>query len=256
MSSATGTAVARSVREVADGVYLVERAHVNCYILVDDDGVTLVDAGLPGTWRPLLETLRALGRKPGYVAGIVLTHGHFDHVGLARRFAERGIPIWAHAGDERLVRHPYRYRHEAARLRYPFTHPRAIPVLGRMAGAGALNVRGTHVTDRLIDGVPLELPGRLIPIWSPGHTDGHCGFHLPQRDVLFSGDALVTLDPYTGETGPRAVARAATADSGVAVASLARLEATGASTVLPGHGEPWTEGIGRAAELARAAGVA
>lgn len=254
--SATAARSDARLREVADGVFLIERAHVNCYLIVDDDGLTLVDAGLPGSWGPLLATLRALGRRPGQIAGLVLTHGHFDHVGVARRFAERGIPIWAHPGDLRLVRHPYRYAHEAARIRYPLTHPRAVPVLGRMALAGALTVRGVDASGELQDGTPVDLPGRPVPVWSPGHTDGHCGFHLPDRDVLLSGDALVTLDPYTGETGPRAVARAATADSTQALESLARLETTGARTVLPGHGEPWTDGIARAADLARAAGVA
>jgi glyoxylase-like metal-dependent hydrolase (beta-lactamase superfamily II) len=32
----------------------------------------------------------------------------------------------------------------------------------------------------------------------PGHTFGHCALHLADRDVLFTGDALVTRDPYTG----------------------------------------------------------
>jgi glyoxylase-like metal-dependent hydrolase (beta-lactamase superfamily II) len=65
----------------------------------------------------------------------------------------------------------------------------------------------------------------------------------------------VTLNPYTGETGPRIVAGAATADSGRALASLEALIATGAEMLLPGHGEPWTRGIAEAAERARAAGA-
>jgi glyoxylase-like metal-dependent hydrolase (beta-lactamase superfamily II) len=91
-------------------------------------------------------------------------------------------------------------------------------------------------------------------VFSPGHTYGHCALHLPDRDVLLVGDALVTLDPYTGRTGPRIVAGAATADSDLALRSLDALAGTGARLVLPGHGEPWRDGAPRAAELARAAG--
>jgi glyoxylase-like metal-dependent hydrolase (beta-lactamase superfamily II) len=75
-------------------------------------------------------------------------------------------------------------------------------------------------------------------------------------DVLFTGDALVTRDPYTGSTGPRLTALAATTDVAQARASLDRIAATGANTLLPGHGEPWTGGAEEAARLAREAGAA
>ena len=67
-------------------------------------------------------------------------------------------------------------------------------------------------------------------------------------------DALVTLDPYTGTTGPQIVASAATADTALAMESLGPIADTGASTVLPGHGEPWTDGVDAAVGHARAVG--
>jgi glyoxylase-like metal-dependent hydrolase (beta-lactamase superfamily II) len=71
---------------------------------------------------------------------------------------------------------------------------------------------------------------------------------------VIAGDAIVTLNPYTGDTGPRIVAGAATANSGIALDSLEALNATGATTVFTGHGEPWRDGIRKAVELARMAG--
>ncbi|MGT2425014.1 hypothetical protein [Amnibacterium kyonggiense] len=90
----------------------------------------------------------------------------------------------------------------------------------------------------------------------PGHTFGHCALHLADRDVLLTGDALVTLDPYTGRRGPRIVAGAATADSVANLRSLGVLETTFARIVLPGHGDQWRQGIRTAVELARTAGAA
>lgn len=78
-------------------------------------------------------------------------------------------------------------------------------------------------------------------LFTPGHTLGHCALHLPERDAVLSGDALVTLDPYAG---------AATADSPMALASPAAPADTGARSVLPGHGEPRTDGVATAVELA------
>jgi glyoxylase-like metal-dependent hydrolase (beta-lactamase superfamily II) len=92
-------------------------------------------------------------------------------------------------------------------------------------------------------------------IRTPGHTLGHCALHLPERDVVIAGDAIVTLNPYTARRGPQIVAGAATVDSRRALDSLDALADTGARTVLVGHGEPWTGGAEQAVLAARAAGA-
>jgi glyoxylase-like metal-dependent hydrolase (beta-lactamase superfamily II) len=244
-------------RDVGKGVHRLEHAYVNCYLVEDDDGrLTVVDAGLPAFWPLLGQALRELGRRPRDIAALVLTHAHFDHVGVARRLQERfGVPVWAHEKEQYLAAHPYRYAHENMRGIYPLRYPRAAVILGAMARAGALTVKGVSGTRSLEDGETLDVPGRPRVVLSPGHTYGHCALHLPDRDVLLTGDALVTLDPYTAHTGPRIIAGAATADSAMALDSLDLLAATGAGTVLPGHGEPWREGIGSAVAAARAAGA-
>lgn len=187
---------------------------------------------------------------------MVLTHAHFDHVGVAARVRARtGATVWAHEQEAYLAAHPYRYDHENVRTLYPLRYPRSLPILAAMARAGALHVRGVRNLARLEPGEVLDVPGRPVVVLSPGHTFGHCALHLPDRGVLFTGDALVTLDPYTAKTGPRIVAGAATADAAMALRSLDALAATGAHTVLPGHGEPWTHGIRAAADHARAVGA-
>lgn len=241
----------------APGVARLEHAYVNCYVISDDRGATLVDAGLPRMWRALPRLLAAVDRTPADVRAVVLTHAHFDHVGFARRaMRELHTDVWVHPADARLAAHPYRYAHENPRAVYPIRHPRAVPILGAMVAAGAARVRGVTVVRSLVPGTRLKVPGRPDVVACPGHTDGHVALHLPDRGVLLSGDALVTLDPYTGRTGPRIVAGAATADSALNLASLDALAATGADVVLPGHGEPWTGGAAEAVRLARAAGRA
>jgi glyoxylase-like metal-dependent hydrolase (beta-lactamase superfamily II) len=240
---------------VAPGVHQLEHAHVNCYLVEGEAGITLVDAAFPATWPLLKQALRALHREPTDVKALVLTHAHFDHLGFARRIqSEWGVPVWAHAAEEYLARHPYRYAHERSRLLYPIRHPRVVPVLGSMVRAGALNVRGISGLRFFEPGDTLTVPGAPRVVFSPGHTFGHSALLLADRDALLTGDALVTLDPYTGATGPRIVAGAATANSTEALASLQTLADTGARVVLPGHGLVWTEGIAAAAAAARAVG--
>jgi glyoxylase-like metal-dependent hydrolase (beta-lactamase superfamily II) len=239
---------------VADGVHRVEDAYVNWYAIEGDDGVTVVDAGFPSSWRSFEELLKRIGRRMEDVRAVVLTHGHFDHVGFAERArAELAIPVWVPDDDGWLARHPYRYETERPRILYLWKPP-VLKIMATMAAAGALAVEGVWECERYQDGQELPVPGRPRVVGTPGHTFGHSSLVLADRGVVIAGDAVVTLDIYTAQKGPRVVARAATANSDRALASLDRIEELGDLLLLPGHGDPYPSAA-RAASLARAAGV-
>jgi glyoxylase-like metal-dependent hydrolase (beta-lactamase superfamily II) len=243
-------------RNVVPGVHRLEHAYVNCYLIEEGTAVTIVDAAFPSTWRHLLTALEAIGRGVGDIEAIVLTHGHFDHVGFAARaVSELSVPVWVHPEDKTLAAHPYRYARERTPFVYPFRYPAAIPVLAAMTAAGALAVKGVKSVRELPSNGALDVPGRPHVVFSPGHTFGHCALHLPDRGVLLSGDALVTLDPYKATHGPQIVAGAATADSPMALESLQALADTEADAVLPGHGSPWMAGIRSAVARALVTGA-
>ena len=248
--------MARLHRDVANGIHRIEHAHVNLYLVEGDGGeYTVVDAGLPGVWSHLARLLGEVGANPNKVAALVLTHAHFDHVGVASAMQkEWRLPVWTHTDETRLAAHPLRYQHERNRFAVPLSHPRSLPIVARMTLAGALMVRGVKSVSVFDKDRSLDVPGKPVPVFTPGHTFGHTALHFPERDAIITGDALVTLDPYTGERGPQIVSGAATADSAQALNSLAALRDTGAAVVLPGHGEAWTGGISDATELARRRG--
>jgi glyoxylase-like metal-dependent hydrolase (beta-lactamase superfamily II) len=100
------------------------------------------------------------------------------------------------------------------------------------------------------DGATLDVPGSPRVIAVPGHSAGSAALHLPDRDTLFIGDAIVTKAVTTGRTGARLSPFSSDPDQ--ALASLARLEGVEAGLVLPGHGEPWTAGVAAAIDEARA----
>ncbi|PZE27979.1 MULTISPECIES: MBL fold metallo-hydrolase [unclassified Curtobacterium] len=237
-------------RDVAEGIHRLEIAHTNLYLVETGDQLLVVDSGLPAAWPHLLVAIAELGYTPDAVEGIALTHGHFDHVGTAARARrEWDVPVLVHPRDAELAAHPYRYRTERNRLVYPLTHPAGLPKLARMVVAGALMVEGVTDTKPLDERDAVQASPWIIE--TPGHTDGHVALYFADRDALIAGDAIVTLDPYTGGIGPQIVAGSATADSGAALESLDRLVDTEARIVLPGHGPQWRRGIRSAVEQAK-----
>jgi glyoxylase-like metal-dependent hydrolase (beta-lactamase superfamily II) len=241
-------------RDVAEGVHMVEDSYVNWYLIEDGRRLTLVDAGTPAGWGRLQDALSALGRALSDVKALLVTHAHYDHVGFAERARRRlGIPVWLHENDVRLSRHPQLYG--AERLPLLYLKNRGL----RRVALSFLRSRAFFAPPvkevRTYDGEgPVDVPGRPRVVFTPGHTMGHCSIHLPERDLLIAGDAIVTFDPYTGAAGPRLVAKGATDDTQEALRSLDKIEALDAGTLAVGHGQPFHGGAPEAARLARAAG--
>jgi glyoxylase-like metal-dependent hydrolase (beta-lactamase superfamily II) len=248
------TAEAAIEPSVAEGILRVPHTYVNWYLLDDADGVTIVDAGLPRHWDLLPKALERIGRRLDDVRALVLTHGHYDHVGFAERArTELRIPVYAPRGED-LYHHPLRFPFERPPFFYA-TNPGFLKVAARFAANGALWTKGVEEVTLYGDGEELPVPGHPRAIATPGHTAGHTALHLPDRDTILTGDALVTLDPYTLLEGPRLVAKAALTDSRQNLSSLDRIADSGANRLLPGHGEPWSGRAEDAVEIARRNGT-
>src|SRR5215207_312097 len=122
-------------RDVADGVHRVGEHFVNWYLIEESGQLTVVDAGLPASWHSLLEALNVIGRTPGDVEALVLTHAHFDHIGFAERArVELGIPVWVHENDVPLTRQPWLYMSERSPLSY--LDRKTLPIVSSFVRAG------------------------------------------------------------------------------------------------------------------------
>jgi glyoxylase-like metal-dependent hydrolase (beta-lactamase superfamily II) len=241
---------------VADGVHRIEDAYTNWYLVEDAGRLTIVDTGVPTSWDSLQGALVRLGHRAENIDAVVLTHAHYDHVGFAEKARrELEVPVYVHENDAPLARHPWRFDFERAPFVYPVTHPQSLPIAASLAVNRAFFAPPVREVVRYDSSGTLPVPGTPHIVFTPGHTLGHCSLHLPDRDVVIAGDALVMLDPYTARTGPCLVARAAVADSERNLRTLDALAATGARIVLTGHGEPWTGGAEAAVARAREAGT-
>jgi glyoxylase-like metal-dependent hydrolase (beta-lactamase superfamily II) len=237
-------------RDVAEGVHRIDHSFVNWYLVEDGDRLTVVDAGTPDAWSELENAVRAIGRRLSDIEALVLTHAHYDHVGLAERMRrELRIPVWLHRDDVPLSRHPALYRAEELPLKY-FRNWKFVKVAATFARSRAFFARPLKEVATYAGEGPVDVPGRPHIVFTPGHTMGHCALHFPDRGLVVAGDAIATWDPYTGRRGPRLMAKAATHDTERALRSLERIGGLDADVVAVGHGDPFT---GAAAEAARTA---
>jgi glyoxylase-like metal-dependent hydrolase (beta-lactamase superfamily II) len=207
---------------------------VASYLIETDEGITLIDAGMPGHWRDLQSTLAEIGRPVSDIRGVVLTHGDSDHIGFAERLRrEAGVPVFVHFADAHRVR-------TGEKPKTPMGSAKLGPMLSFLGyGIRKRALRTPQVAEvhEIADGDVLDLPGSPVVIGMPGHSPGSIAVHVPVVDAVFVGDALTTRHVLTGKVGAQPAPF--TDEPTEALASLDRLAGVEASWVLPGHGAPW-----------------
>ena len=177
----------RAITRIAPDVGWLPISFVNVYFVGRPGGPwVLIDAGLPGRSSQIRAAAAARYGTASRPEAILLTHGHWDHVGSAQRLAEGwDVPIYAHT-----LEHPYL----TGRSAYPPPDPTiggAIAFLSRFMPSTAYDFGA-----RLRPLSSKQVPG--LPDWewlpTPGHSPGHVSFFRPADRVLLAGDAFATMD--------------------------------------------------------------
>jgi len=166
------------MRVTSHGNYLTQLTRlphvfpVNCYLVREDDGLTLIDAALPGS----APAIRAAARKHGLpIRRIVLTHTHLDHVGSldVLRKALPDAEVLISERDARML--------AGDRSVDPGETPAKL--------RGSWKTCATRPTGFLRHG---DRVGSLQVVASPGHTPGHMALFDPRDGSLIAGDAFQT----------------------------------------------------------------
>lgn len=228
------------VTEAGSGVFHVQGAGTNWQLLVDGREVTLVDAAWPRDFGLIAASLAAVGRSPGDVVTILLTHAHRDHLGTAAEFRRRyGTPVRSHVAEAAHARGEVIEEISKPALLARLWRPTVMVFAANVLWHGAIRAVRLPDVETFEEGAALDVPGRPVPVATPGHTSGHCSFHLPDAGVLIAGDALVTFDLLRRRPMIGVMPRVFDHDPARSALSLRRLASLDARVVLPGHGAPF-----------------
>ena len=212
---------------------------VNVFSVAHQDGSwTLIDAGLPLAGPVIRRWAEKTFSTPPN--GIVLTHGHFDHVSSAATLAHHwNVPVYAH---------PLEFPYLSGEKEYP--KPNAGAGGGLMSLLSPLYPRSPVDLGSSLRALPAaDGPISMLPGWellhTPGHTPGHVSFYRPEDRTLLVGDAFCTTKPesffeaalaqHAELHGPPSYFTSDWAQARQSVQKLARIDA---ATVAPGHGKP------------------
>jgi glyoxylase-like metal-dependent hydrolase (beta-lactamase superfamily II) len=228
--------------------------YVLVYLFETDRGPYLMDAGwnTDDAFAALEEGMQVAGCEVGDVQGVMVTHIHPDHYGLAGRIREAsGAWISLHPADAELIHDRYDepddlLQRVAAALRRMGAPDEEVTPLQNAAMPVRSLVDPVLPDVLLEDGARPEVPGwSLEAIWTPGHSPGHLCFYESERELMLSGDHVLPRITPNIPFHPQAGAN----PLGDFLASLDKLEPYVVDEVLPAHEYRFDDLQGRLEEL-------
>jgi len=236
----TAGLVAGEAGLVAEGVWAVQGqpGRCNVYLIEDDGGVTLFDAGA----RTMVRAVASAGAKLGGIRRVVLGHGHTDHRGVAPSL---GVPVLCHPDEVQDAEGSGGFRYWPPKLAgLPFGHRQLHRLLHRYAwDGGPVKIAGT-----LVEGD--EVAGFKV-IELPGHAPGQIGLWRESDRLALSSDCFYTLDIWGRDSEPHLPFPIYNFDTEQARQSIRKLAALEPAAAWPGHAKPVTGDV--RSQLERAA---
>jgi glyoxylase-like metal-dependent hydrolase (beta-lactamase superfamily II) len=226
--------------EVSPDIYSYTIQIVNICLIgrPGTEDVVLIDAGMPGSADKIISVTEERFGKGIRPKAIILTHGHFDHVGAIIELVQYWrCPVYAHEMEIPFL---------TGKMSYPNPDPTVeggmIAKLSSFFPNEPINL-GSHIEQLPSNGTIPSLP-KFRWIHTPGHTPGHVSLFRDEDRALIAGDAFVTVkqeylyEVMTQEQEISGPPRYFTPDWDSAFESVKRLEHLKLTVAVTGHGQP------------------
>lgn len=210
--------------EVVKNIHLVPGVVANPYLIINSESLTLIDAGLPWSYKKILKYITSLGFEAEDIRDIIITHADSDHVGgLATIQSRSEGRVFASEIEAQAIVQGIQSRP----LKLSGVQKRLFSLASVFFRAAPVEVDHILTNEEI-----LPVMGGLRIIETPGHTPGHISLYAEVEGVLFCGDSLRCPD------GRIKVSRGVnTWDEELAWQSAELQAGLGASIVCPGHGD-------------------
>ena len=210
--------------EVVNNVHLIPGIVANPYLIINPEGLTLIDTGLPKSDKKILEYVTSLGYDIGDIKEIIITHADGDHVGgLVAIKAGSGGQVFASEIEAKAIAEGVQSR------------PLKLSGVQKLLFSAArvfFKAAPAKVDQIVINEEIIPVMGGLRVVDTPGHTPGHISLYVEEQGVLFCGDSLRCPD------GQIKVSKGVnTWDEEQAWQSAGIQAGLGARIVCPGHGD-------------------
>lgn len=224
-----------SIQQVVPGFYWISLGFVNAYLLETQTGLVLIDTGVSNSTDKILSAVASLGKKPGDIKHILVTHLHGDHTGsLAALKKATGAPAYMHSLDAQMVRIG-----QAGRPFQPGPGLLSRFIIFLMSRRGPTLIESAEVENELSDGQILDSVVGIKVIHAPGHAAGQVAFLIPLH-----GGILVAADSCGNRSGLAYPPIFEDMDTGMQ--SLKKLSTLDFEVAVFGHGKPITSGASKA----------
>jgi glyoxylase-like metal-dependent hydrolase (beta-lactamase superfamily II)/predicted ester cyclase len=214
---------------VAEGVWVVQGqpARCNVYLIEDEDGVTLFDAGA----RTMTRAVARAGARRGGIRRVVLGHGHTDHRGTAPAI---GAPVYCHPEEVIDAEGSGGFRYWPEGLKgIPTPHRQVQRLMHRYAwDGGPVEISGTVSEGDDVAGF------RVVEL--PGHAPGQIGLFRESDRLALVSDCFYTLDIWGRDSEPHVPFPVYNYDTEQARASMRKLAELDPAAAWPGHAKPLT----------------
>ncbi len=215
--------------EIIANVHLIPNVVANPYLIVNSNGLALIDAGLPGSDKKILKYITGLGYASSDLKWIIITHSDIDHFGgLSILKKKSGASVYASTIEAEAMS-----KGSSSRQIIPRNFFRKL-LMG--VASRFMKPMPIYADEILSEGQILPLLGGLRVLETPGHTPGHISLFSPSTGILFTGDSIVSRN-----RGLVRSIKANTWDETKADELARKQSALGADIVCPGHGPVVTD---------------
>lgn len=213
---------------ILPGIYQLPLRIVNVFLIESPDGLTLIDTGPAGSMEVLFEQIRRLGKDPGEIRRIIITHSHHDHSGsLASIQKATGAKVFMHPLEAALLRRGIAFQAPSGILNALLS----IISMGYRLRLPFITVEAINSAREINDGDRIPGCEALQVIHAPGHCAGQIALlYAPNGGLLFAADSAKNNRRLTFSTMNE--------DKRLSLQTLKKIAALEFDKAVFSHGEP------------------